>query len=453
MKFKKSLLALPIVAVMGVGAISVFANSGDDTAILLDTGNVSATSHDYDIESEQVHNAFASIAGTITEIFRLPLDEQGNYSKTLVIQTEEERTLHLIMSENTVLIKNGELVSLDDIEEGQEIVAHYDNTQMVPAIYPARLQVSALVLDTNNSTNVHVDVFNKSEAFGGQLLSSDNTLRFEVTEDTVILDTNNEVYEGSLDNKQLVIIYSAASRSLPAIPLNPKIIVLGEAHNHSHALELFGTVSGTVAGIDKGERVTSVIIHSEETGFAHLNVVENTLFVIDGKLATLADIEEGQELTAHFEVLRPTIYIYPPRFIASALVVSSEENFSTVRVDVFTESDDFEGQIVSSDNSLRLEVTEDTVVVDVNNNAYEGSLENKKLAIIFSATTMSIPAIPLNPIVVVLGDAEDVAGFGMWHQEYYPESEYTEDGMINMVEFLPEHARGNSSNKYAIELL
>ena len=453
MKFKKSLLALPIIAAVGVGAISVFANNNND-AILLDTGNTQALGTHVENESNYGQNLFTAVSGTVKGIFT---DRENGSADFVEIQTDDGRTYHFVVSENTLFARDGQISNLRAIEVGQSIVAHYSNTGMMPAIYPARINASALVTSTEtNRASVHVDVFTRSSNFGGQLVSSDNSLRFPVSENTIIVDINNEVYEGSLENKKLAVIFTNSTRSIPALPINPTIVVLGEAGSEhlENKLELFTTVTGKVMGTfesyvnQDGDSITTIIVESEESGVFHFTTNANTLFVKDGQIVTISSIEEGQEINIQFEALQMAEMIFPPRLRASAVSISGEEDFTTVRVDIFRKSSDFEGQLVSSDNVLRLDITEDSIIVDRNNNVYEGTLEDKKLAIIFSAQTMSIPALPINPVIVVLGDAEDVAGVHMLTEVEYS----TQGSMISMVELLPEYARGNAIPRYFIEL-
>jgi len=444
MKFRKNLLALPVIAVVGMGAISVFGNNDNAVAIPLDMGSTLEVM-EYEVVEQ---NLFAHVSGTVTDIFEL-----GDTLVTnVVLETEEGRTYHFILSESTALIKDGEIVGLNEIAEGQTITAHYDNTMMIPAIYPARINASALVVSSNeNQGSVHVDAFTKSEAFDGQLVSADGSLRFEVTEDTVVVDVNNEAYTGSLENKNLAVVFTASTRSIPAMAMNPKVVVLGDSASvdkDANTLELFSGRRGTVTSVDAGGEsdfgvsLPTVILELVDGGVFHFVIEENTMIVKNGELVSLSDIEEGDEVNVQYEALQIAPSIYPPRLRASAIVISGEEDFSTTRVDVFMETG---GQLISSDNSLRLEITDETVIVDVNNNVYTGSIENKKLGLIFSATTMSIPAVPINPIVVVLGEAQNVAGMHMFEQV-----ENSDEGVG--VEFFLENSTSNNSGRYTIEL-
>lgn len=449
MKFKKNLLALPLIAVMGMGAMSVFANN-NAVAIPLEVGGTLEAMVEHELEQLEL---IAQVNGTIMDIIEITIDNNGNSVNAVVLETEAGMTYHFVLSENTALIRDNELVRLNEIAEGQAITAYYDNTVAIPAIYPARINALALAVSTEeNHASVHIDAFTKSEAFDGQLVSADGSLRFEVTEDTVVVDINNETYTGSLENKNLAVIFTASTRSIPAVAMNPKIVVLGDsasANVESNTLALFSGLRGTVTSVelggesDFGVALPTVILELEDGGAFHFIIEENTMFVKNGQLVALNAVEAGDEVNVQFEALQIMPAIYPSRLVASAIVVSDEDDFSTIRVEAFMDSN---GELVSSDNSLRLEITDETVVIDVNNNAYTGSLEDKKLGLIFSATTMSIPAVPINPIVVVLGEAENVAGIHIFEQM----ENANVDGIE--IEFFVDNGASNNTGAYTIEL-
>lgn len=206
---------------------------------------------------------------------------------------------------------------------------------------------------------------------------------------------------------------------------------------------LFANINGTVKEIiedtetNEGETLYTIVLETEERGDYWVNIKDNTLFVKDGEIVTIDELEEDDNLVVSYEAMAPALSIYPPRLTATAVVVANEEDNATVHVDVF-----FTEKLISSDNYLRLDITEETVVIDLDNNVYEGSLENKKLAVIYSASTRSMPAIPLMPTIIVLGEAEEVIGFDLFLEKFNVVEE-VQKPIINMVDLLPAAARGN----------
>lgn len=222
MKFKKQLLIIPAIAVLGIGTTLTFANNEIGA-------NVPNSNSPELVENEEVSNEevslFANINGTVKEIIQNTETIEGETSYTLVLETEESGDVWIITNGNTVFIKNGELINISDIEEDDNLIVSYESMAPALSIYPPRINATAVVV-ANEEYNpiVHVDVF-----FTEGLISSDETLTLSINEETVVVDINNNVYEGSLENKKLAVIFTASTRSIPAIPLMPKIIVLGEA--------------------------------------------------------------------------------------------------------------------------------------------------------------------------------------------------------------------------------
>lgn len=237
MKFKKHLLILPAVAIMSLGANFVFANNNTET-------NQETEVSGYQLERVGL---VSRITGEVTEINEYKNDEVTTYS--LIIKGEDSKSHTIFIEEDTVFVKDGNLIDIESIEKDMNITVHYMGSGIIsgPMILDlneqdlkdlenfedidinileegtTRFFASAIVVNNEESiSSVHVDVFNK------ELISSDLSLRLVIDEDTVIMDKNGETYEGTLENKKLAVIYGVATKSMPSIPLNPKVIVLGE---------------------------------------------------------------------------------------------------------------------------------------------------------------------------------------------------------------------------------
>jgi hypothetical protein len=91
--------------------------------------------------------------------------------------------------------------------------------------------------------------------------------------------------------------------------------------------------------------------------------------------------------------------IYPPQYNAEVLVVESQEQI--VKVDVFDK------ELISSDNFLKLNLSETTEIVNPDGTAFKGELANRKLAVIYKTATKSIPAQTTPVKIVVLADKAD----------------------------------------------
>lgn len=76
--------------------------------------------------------------------------------------------------------------------------------------------------------------------------------------------------------------------------------------------------------------------------------------------------------------------IYPPQY--RAIVMAIDSQYQNVKVDYFN------NQLVSSDNELKLNLAPYTQIVLENGQAFNRYPSNRKLIVLYGATTRSIPA-------------------------------------------------------------
>lgn len=102
---------------------------------------------------------------------------------------------------------------------GDRITGFHDANAPVPLIYPP--QYRALVMAKDNPyQNVKVSYFNS------QLLSSDGMLKLNISPNTLILLENGQSFSGNVANRDLIVVYGATTRSIPAQTTPFKIIVM-----------------------------------------------------------------------------------------------------------------------------------------------------------------------------------------------------------------------------------
>lgn len=102
---------------------------------------------------------------------------------------------------------------------GDMVTGFYDTNAPVPMIFPPRF--NAIVMEKNSQyQNVEVDFFNSL------LVSSDNNLRLNIAPWTQIVLENGQAFTQNLENRNLIVIYGATTKSIPAQTTPYKIIVL-----------------------------------------------------------------------------------------------------------------------------------------------------------------------------------------------------------------------------------
>ncbi|SFB09444.1 MULTISPECIES: hypothetical protein [unclassified Bacillus (in: firmicutes)] len=102
---------------------------------------------------------------------------------------------------------------------GDRVTGYYDANAPVPMIYPPQYRALVMVKETPYQ-NVKVSYFNN------QLVSSDGQLRLNVSPYTQIILQNGQAFTSPPANRNLIVIYGASTKSIPAQTTPYKIIVL-----------------------------------------------------------------------------------------------------------------------------------------------------------------------------------------------------------------------------------
>lgn len=156
---------------------------------------------------------------------------------------------------------------------------------------------------------------------------------------------------------------------------------------------IFGSFTGTVVNISESEHVEGMkyyFVEDEENGPATIVVTSGT-YILEGE-----EIGIGSKISGYYYANAPMIMIYPPQYSTEVVVVEREDR--NVKVDLFDK--DF----VSSDNWLKLNISEDTVIVSENGEAFTGELADRKLVVVYGPSTRSIPAQTTPEKIVVLDE-------------------------------------------------
>lgn len=155
----------------------------------------------------------------------------------------------------------------------------------------------------------------------------------------------------------------------------------------------FGTFTGEVKetrDFNDSDESQFISLENEDGEIANVILKGDTYVINDSK------IEEGSTITAFYDVDKPMIMIYPPQYTAEVITVKNEETENVnIKVDLFDEN------LLSADNSLKLNVSDDTEIIFKDGSDFEGKLENRKLAVVYDISTRSIPA-QTTPIKIIV---------------------------------------------------
>lgn len=127
---------------------------------------------------------------------------------------------------------------------------------------------------------------------------------------------------------------------------------------------------------------------NEEMETVNFVVSPNTYFV------NYAMIGVGDIVTGFYDANAPVPMIYPPQY--RAVVIAKYIPYVNVAVDYF------DSQLVSSDNSLKLNIAPCTQILLQNNQPFTNDPGNRNLIVVYGPTTRSIPAqtVPYKIIVM-----------------------------------------------------
>lgn len=158
---------------------------------------------------------FKSFQGIVVHIEDFTPDAYSQYgcTKLFSLAQRDGTITNFIVQPNTYFI-NHSMISI-----GDTIIAFYDAMAPVPLIYPPRFRALVIGLVTNNEF-VKVDYFNRN------LLSSDGTLQLNIGASTRILLPNGQRFTCNLHNRNLIVVYSATTRSIPPQTTPSQVIVM-----------------------------------------------------------------------------------------------------------------------------------------------------------------------------------------------------------------------------------
>jgi len=154
--------------------------------------------------------------GMITMITDFWVEENGEGAgcyKLVSLENGYGNVVNFVVTPTTYFVDHI-MVSLGDMVTG-----FYDANAAVPLIFPPQFRALVMAKDSQYQ-NVKVDFFNS------QLVSSDNTLRLNISPYTQILLENGQAFTGNPSNRNLIVVYGATTRSIPAQTTPYKIIVI-----------------------------------------------------------------------------------------------------------------------------------------------------------------------------------------------------------------------------------
>lgn len=222
MKNNKNIIAISLATTLAMTPMTILASDNKE-ALNQEDVIISMEIKDEDVlKKERIFNS------TIGKIEKVNLREDGSVSILVNIKLDDNKTdqmIYLIGEETLVL--NGEekiVVEPRDLKEGMEITTFYNRNTPVAMSLPAQMTPRVVVIDNKDWEKQH-DVF--VDRFNEDLVNAVNSLKLNISEDTKIVNEKGEKVE-DIKNKDLIVFFTATTKSIPAQTTPIKIIVLDE---------------------------------------------------------------------------------------------------------------------------------------------------------------------------------------------------------------------------------
>ena len=244
----KGKIALGLCAMMILGG-SVTGFAQEDKPVLISEP----------IKAEEVFE-FISFEGIVKEI-----TEDGENLRVLVTKEDKEESLLLNIGERVLVVgvEEQNILSKDDVKLNAKVSAVYHKNTPMGLSYPGFLTPDVLVIKSDKEDNpgtVFVEYFDKD------LISADNELKLNVSDETTIMDKNgNALTKDAIYKRDLVVFYSIIMPSLPAQTNPLKVIVLPLREDSTDKNEI--VLSNELFQLEDGTKMIPLREVAEALGF------------------------------------------------------------------------------------------------------------------------------------------------------------------------------------------
>lgn len=183
---------------------------------------------------EQTENKYISFTGQVTEA-----------ADNIITVKENDNAIMFHLGTMIIGTKDGQIMEAKDIKAGDKITAVYTTNTPMALSYPGQMTPS-IILVHNSDNSIKVDKFNED------MVSSDGSLKL-ITDDNTKLEaykTKQVITQKDLKNKDLLVIYGATTRSIPAQTLVDgvvKVMVLPSLENEKEEAKALATSKIAIA--------------------------------------------------------------------------------------------------------------------------------------------------------------------------------------------------------------
>lgn len=158
---------------------------------------------------------FGSVSGTIVELMpvRMGVGRAGGCIFLATVEDREGNTVNFMVTPSTYV------VDFETLSAGMPCTFWYAMDAPAPLIYPPQYNAVAAAREKNGRM-VDVGYYNIA------LVNEDQTLQLNLDGSVELRTTNNQYFQGSPSNHNLVVTYGSSTRSIPAQTTPFRIVVL-----------------------------------------------------------------------------------------------------------------------------------------------------------------------------------------------------------------------------------
>ncbi|MBP2028268.1 hypothetical protein J2Z35_002069 [Acetoanaerobium pronyense] len=168
------------------------------------------------------------------EVFKV---ENLEHFDRIFLNTKDGSEIHLNVDKTPIYsLESMSKVEKSSIEVGDTLQAFYDVTMPMILIYPPQYSPKVIVVMDSDSRSLKVSKFD--EDFLSTEKDMINNLKLNIGENTIIedLEGNTDFSAEDVKNNELMVFYTATTRSIPPQTSPQKIIVLPEIKDEGHVI-------------------------------------------------------------------------------------------------------------------------------------------------------------------------------------------------------------------------
>ncbi|WP_153723333.1 stalk domain-containing protein [Sporosarcina cascadiensis] len=235
---------------------------------------------DSQAEEVQEQMSFIKVEGTIDSV------EKNSDVTLYTLKNGEETNVLAVMKDTLVFDNTGKEAEL---KKGDQVTAYTDADKPMLMIYPPQYSPDAVIVETDQTGFTAVGTFDK------ELVDASLKLQLKIGENTEITSVSGkEVKAEDLKDQDLLVFYTATTRSIPAQTTPEKVVVLdgtaadSDEDTNSALEDLIAADHKMVDGV----KMVPLRLVAEELGYQVKSTGTGAILVKDAKSLTITRDEK-----------------------------------------------------------------------------------------------------------------------------------------------------------------